>query len=135
MSPQSCHYCNMLVSRDQDGRAVATHPAVAEPWTCPANPSGHLIAAKTAADVRITVMSGQEAGLQRLRQQAGETGEAVTEYAQLDGNGVFLVWDTDPDGEERFPLAERIRIARSYGGIIFRRRVIAVEAWTEVTEP
>ena len=47
MIPQPCHYCNMLVSRDQEGRAVATHPAVAEPWACPANPSGHLIAAKT----------------------------------------------------------------------------------------
>lgn len=45
MIPQPCHYCNMLVSRDRNGRAVATHPAVAEPWTCPANPSGHLIAA------------------------------------------------------------------------------------------
>lgn len=89
---------------------------------------------ETAADVRITVMSGQEAGLQRLRQQAGTAGGAITEYAQLDGNGVFLVWDVSPDGEERFSLAERIKAARSFGGIIFRRRVIVVENWEEVTE-
>lgn len=48
MTPVPCHYCNMLVSRDREGRAVATNPAVAEPWTCPANPSGHLIAATAA---------------------------------------------------------------------------------------
>lgn len=86
------------------------------------------------APVQVRVMSGQEAGLERLHRQAGATGETVTEYAQLDGNGVFLVWDTDPDSEARFPLAERIRAARSYGGRIFRRRVIVVEDWEEVTE-
>jgi hypothetical protein len=88
-----------------------------------------------APDVRISVMSGQEAGLQRLRQETRTAGEAATEYAQLDGNGVFLVWDSGPEAEGRFPLAERIRLARSYGGLIFRRRVIVVEHWEEVTEP
>lgn len=88
-----------------------------------------------AAEVQISVMSGQEAGLQRLRRQVGETGEAVTEYAQLDGNGVFLVWDVSPETEQRRPLAKRIETARKFGGIIFRRRVIVAEDWKEVTEP
>jgi hypothetical protein len=40
-----CHYCNMLVSRDQEGGIHATHPLVAAPWTCPASSSGrHEIA-------------------------------------------------------------------------------------------
>ena len=80
-------------------------------------------------------MSGQEAGLQRLKQQAGTAGEAVIEYAQLDGNGVFLVWDVSPETEQRWPLARRIASARKGGGIIFRRRVIVVEGWEEATEP
>ncbi len=46
MTPRPCHYCNMLVSRDREGRSAATNPAVAEPWACPASPSGHLIAAE-----------------------------------------------------------------------------------------
>jgi hypothetical protein len=46
--PQPCHYCNMLVSRDREGRTVATNPAVAQPWACPARSSGHLIAATSA---------------------------------------------------------------------------------------
>lgn len=41
MTPKPCHYCNMLVSRDLQGSGVhATHPAVTEPWTCPASPTG-----------------------------------------------------------------------------------------------
>ena len=87
------------------------------------------------APVQVRVMSGREAGLERLERQAGAAGEAHTEYAQLDGNGVFLVWDVDPDGEERFPLTERIKAARSFGGLIFRRRVIVVEDWEEVAKP
>lgn len=88
-----------------------------------------------AAGMQIRVTSGREAGLQRLRQEARAAGEAVTEYAQLDGNGVFLVWDSGPDAERRFPLAKRIRSARSAGGLIFRRRMIVVEDWEEVAEP
>ena len=86
------------------------------------------------APIQVRVMSGQEAGLERLQRQAGVTGEAVTEYAQLDKNGVFLVWDVPPEGEQRWPLAKRIKAARKFGGIIFRRRVIVVEGWEEVTE-
>lgn len=87
------------------------------------------------APVQVRVMSGQEAGLERLQQQAGTAGEAVTEYAQLDKNGVFLVWDVSPETEQRWPLARRIAAAREGGGIIFRRRVIVIEGWTEVAEP
>ena len=93
------------------------------------------VTSSEVAPVQVRVMSGREAGLERLERQAGAAGEAHTEYAQLDGNGVFLVWDSGPNAETRFPLAERIRIARSYGGLIFRRRVIVVENWEEVTEP
>jgi hypothetical protein len=39
----------MLVARDEEGRLYATSPSVAEPWACPASPSGHLIAVKSAA--------------------------------------------------------------------------------------
>lgn len=88
-----------------------------------------------ATGVQISVMSGQEAGLQRLLREAQTAGEVSTEYAQLDGNGVFLVWDSSPDAESGFPLAERIRLARSYGGLIFRRRVIVAEDWEQVAEP
>jgi hypothetical protein len=43
----------MFVSRDREGRAVATHPAVAEPWACPASPLGHLITAKPECADRV----------------------------------------------------------------------------------
>lgn len=96
-----------------------------EPW---ARETGRMPARS------VSVMSGQESGLRQIRQEARTAGEVVTEYAQLDGNGVFLVWDSSPDGEARFPLAERIRIARSFGGLIFRRHMIVVENWEEVAE-
>lgn len=38
--PVPCHHCHMLVSRDLVRGICATHPAVAEPWKCPASPSG-----------------------------------------------------------------------------------------------
>lgn len=76
-------------------------------------------------------MDGREAGLRRL-DRARATGTVITEYAQLDRNGVFLLWDADPAAGNRFPLARRIKLARSYGGLVFRRRVAVIEDWEEI---
>ena len=63
----------------------------------------------------------------------GETGPVVTEHAQLMSGGGYHVWNTEPYIEEIYPLAQRIEHGLMHGGHVFRRRVIVVEDWTEVT--
>lgn len=56
----------------------------------------------------------------------------VTEYGHLHGSGYLL---RGPEAERFYPLAEWIEDKRDNGGRVFRRRVIVVEDWTEVTGP
>lgn len=61
--------------------------------------------------------------------------EAVTEYATLMSGGGFHVRNGDPEIEEIYPLAQWIPNERRFGGRVYRRRVVVVEDWEEVSEP
>jgi hypothetical protein len=39
-SPEPCHYCNMFISRDSEGRYPTSHPAIEDPWHCQASADG-----------------------------------------------------------------------------------------------
>lgn len=60
---------------------------------------------------------------------------AVTEYGTLMSGGGFHVRASDPDIERIYPLAQWITDKRSMTARVYRRRVIAIEDWIEVTEP
>lgn len=59
--------------------------------------------------------------------------EIVTEHAQEYSGGNMLVWPNDPELYEIFPLELRLKSARLNGGKTWRRRVIVVSDWEEVT--
>lgn len=56
------------------------------------------------------------------------------EYAQRFTSGDMKVMSDDPEVEKIFPLAKRIVHAREFGGHVFKRTIIIVEDWTEVTD-
>jgi hypothetical protein len=59
---------------------------------------------------------------------------AVTEHAiEMSGGGMHIRWD-DPECERIYPLAQWIPAQRRHGGHVYRRRVVVVEDWEEVTE-
>lgn len=62
-------------------------------------------------------------------------GETAVEYANEMSGGGLHVWNTEPDILEIYPLADKIRHGLRHGGKVYRRRVIVVEDWEEVTEP
>lgn len=61
--------------------------------------------------------------------------EQVVEHATLYSGGSMLVRPGDPEVERIFPLADWIRSERRFGGKVYRRTVIVVEDWQEVTDP
>lgn len=63
------------------------------------------------------------------------TEEPVTEYALLMSGGGFHVRATDPEIERIYPVAEWIEHQTQVGRHVFRRRLVVVEDWAEVTEP
>lgn len=60
--------------------------------------------------------------------------DEVTEYGQQMSGGGFHVRVTGPDYERYYPLADWIE-HKVRDGNCWRRRVVVVEDWTEVTEP
>lgn len=56
----------------------------------------------------------------------------VTEYGTRANDGGFNVWP--PDNPE-YPTAKRIGHALRNGQTVIRRRVVAIEDWTEVDAP
>jgi hypothetical protein len=60
--------------------------------------------------------------------------DEVTEYAIRMSGGGMHVRKAHPQIERIFPLAEWMKHTQRDGGRVYRRRVIVVEDWTEVTE-
>jgi hypothetical protein len=59
--------------------------------------------------------------------------DVVTEYGQWYTLG-FLVFDSSPEVEAAYPLADRINARRRLGGRISQRKVIVLSEWEELTE-
>jgi hypothetical protein len=57
----------------------------------------------------------------------------VTEYGLLMSGGGFHVRNTDPEIEQIYPVAQWIANEIRTRGRVYRRRVIVVEEWTEIT--
>ena len=62
-------------------------------------------------------------------------GKPVTEYGLLMSDGGFHVRNPDPAIERLYPVAEWIKHQRRTGGHVYRRRVVVVEQWIEITQP
>jgi len=63
-----------------------------------------------------------------------ETDDVVVEHGQLYSSGAMLVRNGHPEIEKVYPLAEWIVNSKRDGGKVYRRQVIVVEDWTEVTD-
>lgn len=59
--------------------------------------------------------------------------EPVTEHAQLMSGGGYHVRNSDPEIEDIYPLEQWIKAGQRYGGHVYRRRIIVLEDWTEIT--
>lgn len=63
------------------------------------------------------------------------TGTPVVEYGlAMAGRGTKQVFYTDEELERIYPLAKQIRHTRTYGGKVFRRRIMVLEEWALVTD-
>ena len=62
MSPQPCHHCNQLVCRDVEGQLYATHPAIRQPWTCPASPTRRHVLPAIAQPEALMAKYGETEG-------------------------------------------------------------------------
>jgi hypothetical protein len=60
------------------------------------------------------------------------SGPVITEHAALLAGGSMQVFPDDPEIEDVYPLARRIRAKQRFGGQVYRRRIIVVEDWDEV---
>jgi hypothetical protein len=58
----------------------------------------------------------------------------VDEYGTRMSGGGYQTWDTSPELEAIYPLAKHIKNTRRDGGKVYRRRIIVIDDWTEVTE-
>jgi hypothetical protein len=59
--------------------------------------------------------------------------EHVTEHAVRMSSGAMTVRYDHPDIDRIFPLAEWIRSEQRFGGRVWRRRIIVVDDWEEVS--
>jgi hypothetical protein len=59
---------------------------------------------------------------------------ARVEHAQLFAGGSMLIRNADADVERVYPLAEWIGHETRKGGRIFRRKIVVIEDWSEVTD-
>lgn len=64
-----------------------------------------------------------------------EPGDEITEYALRMSGGAMQVRNPHPEIERVYPVAEWIAGETRFGHHIYRRRVIVVSDWEEVTEP
>jgi hypothetical protein len=58
----------------------------------------------------------------------------VTEYGTLYSSGGYLTMNGHPAIEAVYPMADRIRDGMRFGGHVYRRRIVTVEDWEEITE-
>lgn len=73
--------------------------------------------------------------LWQLIRSAQSNEPTLTEYGQLMTDGGFHTRNPHPEIERVYPVVDWIKHGTRFGGRVFRRRVIVVEGWTEVTEP
>jgi len=57
----------------------------------------------------------------------------TVEYGEIRRSGDAVVWTNAPEALAAWPHEARIGYVRLDGGKVYRRRVIVVEDWTEVT--
>lgn len=60
--------------------------------------------------------------------------EPVAEYGLLYSGGGYLTRNAAPEIERIYPVAEWVRDELGSGGHVFRRRIVVVEDWEEITE-
>jgi hypothetical protein len=85
--PQPCYYCNLLVSRGEDGQVHSTHPADPDPWNCFAGPTGrHVLLASDLCTcgrhphiLRLTHTEECATVINREYRRLNETGERWTQ--------------------------------------------------------
>ena len=58
----------------------------------------------------------------------------LVEHGLLMSGGGFHVRDTDPEIEKIFPLAEWIAHQTRTGGHVYRRQIVVLQDWHEITE-
>ena len=63
----------------------------------------------------------------------GADGPVVTEHAHQMSGGGYHVWNTEPYVLRYCPLEQMIEMRQQDGGKVYRRRVIVVEDWTEIS--
>jgi hypothetical protein len=61
--------------------------------------------------------------------------EPVTEYGIAYSCGGYLTIKDSPELEAVWPLADRISAQLRTGGHVYRRRLILVDDWEEISEP
>ena len=63
-----------------------------------------------------------------------EQGSGKWEYGQLYSGGGFLTFNDKMEVEERWPMADRIKAGMRHGGHVYRRAIIVLSDWEEMTE-
>jgi hypothetical protein len=58
----------------------------------------------------------------------------ITEHAQLYSGGSMLVRPNDPELDALWPIENWIEVQSRSGGWVFRRRIIVVSDWEEVSK-
>lgn len=61
-------------------------------------------------------------------------GHATVEYGQLYSSGGFLTFNDSPEIEAIWPMADRIKAGRMHGGHVYRRTIVVISEWEEVTD-
>jgi hypothetical protein len=56
------------------------------------------------------------------------------EYGQLYSGGGYLTFNPSPEVEKIWPLADRLRAGMQHGGRVYRRAIIVLSDWEEITE-
>ena len=119
-----------MSGQDSTPRAVVYHRVARD---TPETPDGQLEAIQQYAEA-----CGYET-VAPYEDDAGKFGliitdaEPVTEHAQMMSGGGYHVRNGDPEIEDIYPLAQWIVHGQRFGGHVYRRRVIVLEDWTEIT--
>lgn len=57
----------------------------------------------------------------------------IIEYGQQMSGGGFRTFIDEPYIEEIYPLADRLEAGMRHGGHVYRRRIIVIEDWAEIS--
>jgi hypothetical protein len=63
-----------------------------------------------------------------------DDGSAEVEYGQLMSGGGFQTFNSDPEIEQIYPMADRIKAGQRFGGKVYRRTIIVLQDWEEVSK-